>query len=228
LSTNTGEIDIIYSDESLVAVSKPGGLLVHRTKESTDREFLLQTLSSQIGRFLYPVHRLDRAASGVMMFARTSEDARLLQRTIVDESTLKEYLVLVRGSTPARWESTRPLSKRKGVQVPAHSIFEKVAEFSRLSLLRARILTGRRHQIRRHLAREAHQVLGDTTYGKGRINQYFREQYGLPRLFLHACRLEFRHPRTGEPLVLRDRLAADLRAFLQRLPDCDSAVIGSL
>ena len=228
LSTNTGELQILYSDDSLVAVSKPGGLLVHRTKESTDREFLLQILSAQVGRFLYPVHRLDRAASGVMMFACTSEDARLLQQRIVDESTLKEYLVLVRGSTSERWESTRPLSKRKGVQVPAHSIFEKVAEFSRMSLLRARIRTGRRHQIRRHLAHEAHQVLGDTSYGKGKINQYFRDEYGLPRLFLHAHRLEFLHPRTGERVCLRDQLAADLREFLQRLPDCDGTLIESL
>lgn len=221
-------IKILYSDDHLVAVSKPGGLLVHRTKESTDREFLLQNLAAQVGRFLFPVHRLDRAASGVMMFAWTSEDARLLQQTIVHESTHKEYLVLVRGSTPERWESTRPLSKRKGVQVPAHTRFERVAEFSRLSLLRARIFTGRRHQIRRHLAHESHQVLGDTSYGKGRINQFFREQYGLPRLFLHAHRLEFQHPCRDERVGLRDPLAADLREFLRRLPDCHEALIESL
>ncbi len=222
------DFPILHLDESFVAVSKPGGLIVHRTGESRDTVFLLQELGAQLGRFLYPVHRLDRAASGVIAFALSSEDAKLLQAALSADDARKEYLVLARGTTPEAWEVDRPLKNEAGVPQPAHTAFERVAEFSRLSLVRARIFTGRRHQIRRHLARSANQVLGDTTYGKGRINQFFRDTYGLPRLFLHAAALEIRHPRSGERVVLRAPLEEDLRAFLRRLPDCPADLVGSL
>jgi 23S rRNA-/tRNA-specific pseudouridylate synthase len=163
-----------------------------------------------------------------MAFALSSEDARLLQESLTSSDARKEYLALVRGSTAERWECDRPLKSESGDPKPAYSIFEKIAEYSGLTLLRARILTGRRHQIRRHLAHAAHQVLGDSTYGKGRINRYFRETYGLPRMFLHASMLTFRHPRTREPIVARAPLPADLRGFLMRLPDVPPGLIESL
>jgi tRNA pseudouridine65 synthase len=222
------EIQVLHIDESFVAVSKPGGLLVHRTGESQDRVFLLQELGAQLGRFLYPVHRLDRAASGVIAFAFTSEDARLLQAALTDEAARKEYVVLVRGSTPDAWLEDRPLTNDAGAPQAARTSFERLAELSRCSLLRARIFTGRRHQIRRHLARRAHQVLGDSTYGKGRINQFFRDTFGLPRLFLHAALLEIGHPRTGVALTIRAPLAPDLREFLGRLPDCPADLLDTL
>jgi tRNA pseudouridine65 synthase len=212
-------IEVLLQDEAIVVVAKPPGLLCHRSTESGDRVFLLQTLRNQLGRLVYPVHRLDRAASGAIAFALGSDEARLLQAALGAPESRKEYLVLVRGETPASWESKRPLKNDAGTVQDAHTVFEKVAGFSRLTLLRAAILTGRRHQIRRHLAHEAHQVLGDSTYGKGKINAFFREQYGLPRLFLHASSLEFLHPLTGAPTVVRCPLAEDLRAFLDRLPD---------
>jgi tRNA pseudouridine65 synthase len=222
------DFPILHLEDAFVAASKPGGLIVHRTRESTDRVFLLQELSAQVGRFLYPVHRLDRAASGVILFAFSSEAARLLQAALGAEDARKEYLTLVRGSTPERWESDLPLKNEKGVPQAARTSFERLAEFSRLSLVRARIFTGRRHQIRRHLARAAHQVLGDSTYGKGRINQFFRETYGLPRLFLHAATVEITHPWQGGRLVIRAPLAEDLRAFLLRLPDCPVDLVAGL
>jgi len=224
----THDIRILYLDETLVVVSKPSGLICHRTGESQDRVFLLQEVREMIGRRIYPVHRIDRAASGVVGFALGSEEARLLQAALRAPGARKEYLVLVRGSTPDRWESQIPLKNTAGVIKEAHSIFEKMAEFSRLSLLRASIRTGRRHQIRRHLAHAAHQVLGDSTYGKGRINRFFRETYGLPRMFLHAALLEFQHPRSGETVSVRCPLAEDLRAFLERLPDVPPGLMGAL
>jgi tRNA pseudouridine65 synthase len=221
-------IPILHLDDDLVVASKPGGLIVHRTRESSDRVFLLQELSAQVGRFLYPVHRLDRAASGAIIFAFSSEAARLLQAALGAEDARKEYLTLVRGSTPERWESDLSLKNENGVPQAARTSFERLAELFRLSLLRARIWTGRRHQIRRHLARAAHQVLGDSTYGKGRINAFFRETYGLPRLFLHAERIEIAHPRTGERLAVRAPLAEDLREFILRLPDCPREIVEGL
>lgn len=222
------EPEILHLDEAIVAVSKPGGLLCHRSRESSDREFLLQEVRSRVGRRVYPVHRLDRAASGVLVYGLSSEDARRLQESLGSEESIREYLALVRGSTAERWECSRPLKDERGRPQSAHSSFEKIAEFSRLSLLRVRISTGRRHQIRRHLAGEAHQILGDTTYGKGRLNAFFREAYGLPRLFLHAALLQVRHPRSGELLRLSAPLASDLREFLARLPDVPSGLLERL
>lgn len=224
----TPEIEIVHRDDSIVAVSKPGGLLCHRSAESRDRVFLLQEVRRRLGAHLYPVHRLDRAASGILVMGLSPEAARGLQQALASPDARKEYLVVVRGSTPERWESSRPLTSDTGVVRPARTEFERIAEFSRLSLLRARLRTGRRHQIRRHLAHEAHQVLGDTTYGKGRINRFFRDEFGLPRLFLHASTLELRHPVTGRSIALRSPLAADLREFLGRLPDVPPGLVETL
>lgn len=221
-------VPILYQDETFVAVDKPGGLLVHRTRGAADRRFLLQDLRDQLGRYLFPVHRLDRAASGVLVFGLSSEAAAAMQGALSSDDACKRYLVLVRGSTPDRWESRRPLSNEAKRKQDAHTEFEKLAEVSRCSLLSARIFTGRRHQIRRHLAHERHQVIGDTSYGKGKINGYFRGNFDLPRLFLHAASLEIDHPVTGERLGIRAPLPADLRGFLLRLPDVDPELVAGL
>ncbi|HBP23801.1 MAG TPA: hypothetical protein DEA08_39245 [Planctomycetes bacterium] len=212
-------IEILYRDEALVVANKPSGLLVHRTKLSSDKVFLLQRLHHQLGQFLYPVHRIDRPTSGVIVFGFSSEDAGRIHWALKEESALKEYIVLCRGETPESFVSERPLTNAKKEPQPARTEFERIATFSRCSLLLARIQTGRRHQVRRHLSRMAHQVIGCTKYGKGRINNFFRENYGLPRLFLHAHRIRFLHPRTDEPFEVLAPLAPDLRAFLTRLPD---------
>lgn len=223
-----GPFEILWQDDDIVVVSKPGGLLVHRSYESRDRVFLLQELARQVDRHLYPVHRLDRAASGAIAFAFSSDTARKLHESLRADDARKEYLALVRGSAPESGVIERPLTDDKGTKRPCRSEFEKLAEFSRCSLLRVWISTGRRHQIRRHLGHIRHQVIGDTTYGKGNINRYFRATYGLPRLFLHAWRLEIRHPETDEPLRVKAPLASDLRGFLERLPDPERNLVLAL
>ena len=202
------DLTILHIDERIVAIDKPAGLLVHRSRESADRTFVLQTLRDQLGRRVYPVHRLDRPASGVMLFGLDPDSARLLQGSWRDST--KEYLVLVRGETARCFSSDRPLTSDNGVKQPAFTAFERFATRRGFSLLKARIETGRRHQIRRHLAHLQHQVVGDTQHGKGRINRWLREEYGLPRLFLHAWRLDV------AGLRLRAPLPADLGGFLRR------------
>ncbi len=228
-------IPILYRDDWLVAVAKPAGLLVHRSREARDRSFLLQLVRDQLGGdWLYPVHRLDRACSGVVVFGRSSDAARALQAALAAPGTIKEYLCLAVGRAPGRFEIDRPLTNREtGRKQPARTSFRRVrviegSEESPLTLLRARLRSGRRHQIRRHLARAGHFILGDTTYGKGRINRPFRARYGLPRLCLHAHRLRLAHPDHGAALELFDPLADDLRAFVGLLPGIDSKQLDCL
>jgi tRNA pseudouridine65 synthase len=226
------EIAILHRDEDLVVVSKPAGLTVHRDQFSGRHErFVLQTVSDQIGAFLFPVHRLDRNTSGVLCFALRREMARPLHENLQSDASHKEYVTLVRGEFPEHLVSDRPLTGRtKGEKVPARTDFFRLAHLpeSRCSLLRAVPATGRHHQIRRHLSHLAHQIIGDSSRGKGRINAFFRDTYGLPRMVLHARRLVVPHPSTGERLEVTDPLAADLRAFLARLPDLDPELLARL
>jgi len=222
-------IEVLHVDDSVVVASKPPGMLVHRGAAASDRVFLLQELGRLVGRRLFPVHRLDRAASGAIAMAFSSEAARDLQAAMSAEDAVKEYLVLVRGEMPERGEIDRPLTDQNTrVKKPARTTFERIAHLSRCSLLRVRIHTGRHHQIRRHMAHLAHQVIGDTSHGKGRINAFFRETYGLPRLFLHAALIDVRHPSGEGRLHIRAPLASDLREFLLRLPDVDAQMVAGL
>ncbi|MHC5066159.1 MAG: RluA family pseudouridine synthase [Planctomycetota bacterium] len=222
-------LEVLHLDEQLVVVNKPSGIAVHRGERSEDgEEFILQRLKNQIDRYLYPVHRLDRGTSGVLSFALSKPAAAALQASLRAESARKEYLCLVRGSTAERFTCDRPLTSEEGQRQAALSHFEKLGEFYRCSLLRARIETGRRHQIRRHLQHEAHQIIGDSSYGKGRINKWFRDKHGLPRMFLHAERLSIEHPESGEACSWHAPLPDDLREFLLGLPEIDSALVARL
>jgi tRNA pseudouridine65 synthase len=209
---------VLHLDDALVAVSKPCGMLVHRAEHDPSAPVLLQSLRDQIGRWLFPVQRLDRATSGIVTFALSRPAAAALQQSLQADDARKCYLALVRGSVPEAWRDERPLTDDGGVARAAVTNFRRLRQFDRCALVEAELETGRWHQIRRHLAHAAHHVLGDTTHGKGRDNRFFRAQRGLHRLFLHAHRLEIRHPATGARLQLADPLPPELAAVLQRLP----------
>lgn len=219
-------LNVLWLDEEIVAVSKPAHMAVHRGGNiGKDEPVLLQTLRDQIGRHLYPVHRLDRPTSGIVVYGLSSKTAALLQERLSATTAKKEYLTLVRRHTPAEFASDRPLSDEAGRPQPARTEFRTLAHLEHSSLCVARLCTGRMHQIRRHLAHLAHHVLGDSNYGKGRINQWFRERHGLPRLFLHAFRLRLEHPVTGVGMDLRDPLPLDLLTCLRSIPGFDDAVL---
>jgi len=201
------DLTILFRDDELVAVDKPAGLLVHRTKESSDRTFLLQRLRDQLGQHVYPIHRLDRPASGVILFGLSPAAARHCKEQWDDAR--KEYLAFVRGETPRRFASDRELTSDRGVKQEAHTEFATLCSVHGFSLVRARLRTGRRHQIRRHLAHLGHQIVGDTQHGKGGINRWLRAEFGLPRLFLHARRLAL------GAIDVRAPLPEDLRSFLR-------------
>ncbi len=215
-------LQILYQDDNIVAVSKPSGMLVHRSEEAPDRVVVLQTLAAQLGTYVYPVQRLDRGTSGVLIFGLSSKDAGKLQKSLTAETARKEYVTLVRWPQEQHplddhWECTRPLRNSAGEPRPARSEFQVVEHFGRFALVRARIYTGRFRQIRRHLNHCARHVIGDTSHGKGRVNQEFRDRYGLDRLFLHAHRVAFEHPVDEHPMAVVDPLPRELLDVLAAL-----------
>ncbi len=212
-------IPILWQDETAVAVHKPAGLLVHNSRWAGPKETSLrQLVARQLGQQTYPIHRLDRPTSGVLLYALSHDAARHWHAQLRQPDTMKIYLALARGCIDHPLTIDLPLKEGERFR-PAVTHIQPLAYHAgeHVTWLAARIETGRRHQIRRHLSRVAHQLIGDTTYGKGRINRHFREVYGLHRLFLHAWRLEITHPYTGERLRLRASLPPDLRMPLKRL-----------
>lgn len=209
-------VRVLFEDDALMVVSKPSGMLVHRGWG--DAEVVLVDVMREVvaGDKVHTIHRLDRGTSGAVIFAQTPEDARTLNELFDARQVTKRYLTLVRGITPEAGEIDHPIpNKPRGEnRVPAQSSFRRIAalrdtEPRELSLVEVSPRTGRVHQIRRHMRHINHHLIGDTTYGKGKLNRAIRARYGLSRLALHALSLEFPHPRTGEPLVVVDPLADD-------------------
>lgn len=213
---------VLLLDEDFVAVSKPSGLLVHRDEHHPDAPAALQTVRDQLQQHLYPFHRLDRATSGILLFGFSRRAAAGLQAALAAEDAHKEYLALLRhpGSGAALgevWTCDRALHDEADKPRACRTDFAVVETFDRCALVRCRLFTGRYHQIRRHANHCGRHVLGDTTHGKGRINAFYRERFGLDRLFLHLQRLVLRHPRTGAMLELIDPLPPELDTVLERL-----------
>jgi tRNA pseudouridine65 synthase len=223
-------LPVLLLDEDFVAVSKPSGLLVHRDEHHPDAPAALQTVRDQLGKHLYPFHRLDRATSGILLFGFSRRAAAALQESLAADDAKKQYVALMRypGSNHelgASWTCERPLHGDDDKPRACRTDFAVEQTFANCALVRCLLHTGRYHQIRRHANHCGRHVLGDTTHGKGRINALFRARFGLDRLFLHLERVALRHPRTGARLELVDALPAPLAAVLARLR---AAAIGSL
>lgn len=215
-------INILFQSQDVVVVNKPAGMLVHRSWLDThETVFLMQTLRDQIGQHVYPVHRLDRPTSGVMVFALNPEMARVLSQQFEQKQVSKTYLAIVRGWTDDAGSIDYPLKeqlddiadeftdKDKMAQA-ACTDFETLARCelpfvsqsrfttSRYSLLKVMPHTGRKHQIRRHLKHIFHPIIGDTTHGDLRQNKAVHAFCGNERLLLHAHQLTFRLPAQDE------------------------------
>ncbi len=218
-------LEILFQDEYLVAVNKPPGLFVHRSfMDKREIYFVLQLLRDQIGQYVYPVHRLDRPTSGVLLFALSAEVARLMGQAFTDKTIQKTYYALTRGHLLGQGIIDYPLkekldkfgdknvSRHKEPQ-QAQTVYESklvaslpisVGKYDsvRYSLIKLMPSTGRRHQIRRHLAHLRHPVIGDINYGDNKQNPFFREYFGFKRLMLIAKKLEFFQPITNEKIVI--------------------------
>ncbi|WP_318440010.1 tRNA pseudouridine(65) synthase TruC [Photobacterium leiognathi] len=230
------ELEILYRDEYLIAVNKPAGMLVHRSwLDSHETVFVMQTLRDQIGQHVFPLHRLDRPTSGVLLFGLSSEIAAEMMPMFAGRDMHKTYHAVVRGwikeaavlDYPLKVEldkiADKNASEEKEAQ-PAVTAYEPLATVetdiavgrystSRYCLVEMKPETGRKHQLRRHMHHLSHHIIGDVNHGDGRHNRMFREHYDCHRLMLHASRLQFAHPITGEPIDIR----ADIDETWQRV-----------
>lgn len=213
-------LPIIYQDERVVAIHKPSGLLVHRSElDRHETRFAVQLLRDQLGRHVYPAHRLDRGTSGVLVFALDKDTARALGGQFERQEVIKTYLAVVRGHPPEAGRIDHALSRRRDdaewvgerstdEAQPAVTDFRRLATCelphqvdryptSRYALVELTPHTGRRHQLRRHLKHIAHPIIGDATFGKGRHNRLFQQLFGCHRMLLACVRMQLRHPVDG-------------------------------
>jgi len=208
-------LEIVYQDDHLIAVNKPHGLLVHRSSIAGDaKEFALQMLRDQIGRHVSPVHRLDRKTGGLLLFAFEKEIEIAMHKQFMNGEVQKKYLAVLRGYAPDKEDIDYPLAKENGTLQEAFTSFVTLerAELeiafgkhptSRYSLVEATPTTGRMHQLRRHFAHIFYPIIGDRKHGCNKQNRFFKEQWEMTTMLLHASELTFRHPVTGEEINLK-------------------------
>jgi len=233
-------LPLLHLDEHIAVVNKPAGLLVHRSAiDRHETEYAMKILRNQLGKWVYPVHRLDKATSGVLVFALDKESARNMMQIFTSGQVVKYYLAVVRGFTDDSGRIDHPLKERMDKMSDPLANRDKpaqdaVTEYKRLataelphpvgryptarySLIQAAPLTGRNHQIRRHMKHIFHPVTGDTTYGDGKQNDFFRTRFQCRRLLLHAREIEFPHPATGQQLRIQAPLDQAFNAVLAAL-----------
>jgi len=231
------KLEILYLDENLAAINKPSGLLVHRSEiDRRETLFALQLLRNQLGQRVYPVHRLDKPTSGVLLFALNSETASLMVEQWRQRDVEKRYLAVTRGYMPEELDLDYAMvppvdkyAKHEHIKPAQEAItdFKLLATVeidveidkypqSRYSLVEVMPKTGRKHQIRRHLKHLSHPIIGDARYGKGRHSRYFRDNLDAGRLLLHAWQLSFEHPYSGERINLYAGLDKPMKGLLTR------------
>jgi len=239
-------LPILHHDDDIVAVHKPSGMLVHRSGlDPAETRVLVQALRDQLGRRVYPVHRLDKGASGVLLLGLHSDAAAALAAGVRERRMKRTYVAVVRGRPPEEGVIDHPLqrivdpaeaprgARGGGVAAaderqPALTRFRRLATVelphrvdryptSRYSLLELAPETGRRHQVRRHLDHVSHPIVGDSTYGKGRHNRLFAGLFGVSRLLLACVEVRVPHPRDGATLVVSAPLAPDFARVVAAL-----------
>ncbi len=215
-------LPILHQDAHLIAIDKPAGLLVHRSGlDAGETRFALQLLREQIGQPVWPVHRLDKGSSGVLLFALDQASASRLGALFpTPGGVTRTYLAVVRGWPAEGGLIDHPLRRladdlRRGATAieaqPARTRFRRLARYAlplphgafaqtRCALLELQPESGRRHQLRRHCKHIAHPIIGDATHGKGALNRALASLLGLQRLWLHARTLQLVHPVSGSVL----------------------------
>ena len=225
-------LEIIYEDENYIAINKPSSLMVHKSRLGRDvKEFALQMLRDQIGKRVYPCHRLDRPTSGVLIFALSSQAASKLGVLLEKREVEKSYLAVARG-WPKSDEGliSKPLENEKGKEKK-----EAITEFKliskakidvsldgrfpefRYSLFSLKPKTGRTHQLRRHLKSISHPILGDSKYGKSIYNKFIENEFAVSRLLLHCESMSFVHPYLSKVITITAPLGFQMEDLLQKM-----------
>jgi tRNA pseudouridine65 synthase len=234
------KLEILFQDEQLIAVHKPAGMLVHKSPiDKQEKRYAMRVLRNQIGQWVYPVHRLDKPTSGLLLFALDSDIARLVAEQFENRTVQKRYFAVVRGFTAEELDIDYPLKEiavfkseqEKADAKEAKSALTQLKRLqtfelpfsdgrfptSRYSYLELSPKTGRKHQLRRHMKHISHPIAGDVKYGKGNHNRIFREELECDRLMLAASDLLLTHPVTGDPLKLHCPFEADFQTTLDTL-----------
>ena len=221
--------EILYQDNDLIAINKPSGWLVHRSwLDKHETVVVMQTLRDQIGQHVFPVHRLDRPTSGVLLFALSSEIARLMSEQFATKQIEKTYHAIVRGYVEGEATIDYPLveeldkiaDKFSDNNKPAQDAVTtyrgiskievpiKVGKFdtARYSFVELKPKTGRKHQLRRHMKHIFHPILGDSKHGDLHQNRAFAEFFSIKRLMLHASKLQITHPINHDPIIIEANL----------------------
>lgn len=220
---DTTALPVLYRDDDLIAINKPAGLLVHRSPvDRRETRFALQILRDQIGQWVYPVHRLDKPTSGVLIFALNPKTAAILSQQFEQRQLYKHYLAIVRGWTPdeglidhpVRDDTDTKASIERGPARSAISRYRRLARIelpcfveryphTRYSLVELFPKTGRRHQLRRHMKHIGHPIIGDAKHGKGVHNRFIAANYQVQGLLLSCIEMQLQHPCANNHLVIR-------------------------
>ncbi|MCT4590764.1 MAG: pseudouridine synthase [Carboxylicivirga sp.] len=221
--------NIIYQDESLIAVDKPVDLPVHKNDfMPADADYLTKLVGQLTGKAVFPVHRLDSKTSGVIVLAFSREVAGVLSKQFEQRQVSKSYLMLCKGVPGEGVFDKDVLIKKKKKRQSAKTAYKtirsietaicyKQEEHVSISLVMAKPETGRWHQLRQHFAMNRTDILGDTQHGDWTLNKIMTEATGIKRLLLHASSLELTHPVTNEKISLEAKLPEAYEIVLECL-----------
>ena len=233
------KLEILYKDDYIVVINKPSGLLVHKSMiDKNEIYYAMKILRDQIGQWVYPVHRLDKPTSGVLLFALNSDIANILSKDFKEHNLVKKYIAVVRGwldedgvidyALSVKADKTTDNIFIKKEPQSAITYYKTLAkaeidfavgkyEKTRYSLVELEPKTGRKHQLRRHLKHISHHILGDTKYGRGEHNKLIRKEFNCNRLLLHARSLEITHPYTKKRLKFEAKLDNSFEQFIKAI-----------
>lgn len=221
------QLEIIYKDEYLVAINKPNGLPVHRSKYIGEAErYALQLLRDQLNQYVYPCHRLDSKTSGVLLFALNEEVNRLMQNQFAANLVHKKYLAIVRGYTEDFGRIDYPLINDKDKIQEAITDYKTLKrtelkipfgkfDTSRYSLVEVNPQTGRMHQIRKHFDHIFHPIIGDRPHGCNKQNKFFKEKFEMITMMLHACEISFKHPIDEKEIIITASLNSEFQRMMR-------------
>ena len=212
-----------------MAINKPYGLLVHRSAIATNADtFAVQELRNQLDRHVYPIHRLDRKTSGVLLFALDEEMHKLMQQVFAERAVEKTYLAIRRGYaedegtidyalTNDKGKSQEAVTRYRTLQCTEVSVPFGKHTTSRYTLVEAKPETGRMHQLRKHFAHILHPIIGDRPHGCNKQNKLFKEQWNMTTMLLHAQTLKFTIPGNEKPLFIEAGLSSEFKRTLSFL-----------